>query len=91
MVMIVQNNFFFNKYFQITRFVRPVCHENIFFFLWLNKKSVYYPNSFSPFNFFSILIKKNNSFLLQGFYEKTERQEANKKIIGFLTIITRYL
>lgn len=52
MVMIVQNNFFFNKYFQITRFVRPVCHKNIFFFLWLNKKSVYYPNSFSPFNFF---------------------------------------
>lgn len=38
MVMIVQNNFFFNKYFQITQFVRPVCHENIFFFPLVEQK-----------------------------------------------------
>lgn len=83
MVMIVQNNFFFNKYFQITRFVRPVCHENIFFFLWLNKKSVYYPNSFSPFNFFFILIKTNNSFLLQGFYGKLKDKKPTRKSLVF--------
>lgn len=81
--MIVQNNFFFNKYFQITRFVRPVCHENIFFFPLVEQKIRLWSNSFSPFNFFSILIKTNNSFLLQGFYGKLKDKKPTRKSLVF--------
>lgn len=81
--MIVQNNFFFNKYFQITRFVRPVCHENIFFSFGWTKNPFIIQTVSVLLIFFSILIKTNNSFLLQGFYGKLKDKKPTRKSLVF--------
>lgn len=83
MVMIVQNNFFSINISKSRASFDRFAMKTFFFFLWLNKKSVYYPNSFSPFNFFSILIKTNNSFLLQGFYGKLKDKKPTRKSLVF--------